>query len=239
MDDYFNEKEWIKILHDPLWYIELKPEYERLWKIIKDQPEKNGEIKDKVYSFFEHALQSDQIALVKTGPNLDSERKPIDAIVIHHTKNKPGITWRRLSAMHLVRLYAGYEGRKENQEKIFREKKPIFSNHFRGNEQVFYSYHWLVREDGTCERLLNDGEIGWQAGDWDTNCRSIAICIDNNLEGHSPSETVIAAIRNLIRNNYVSVPAERIFGHREINKNTTCPGNTFLSVWKEKITADL
>ncbi len=237
--EYFDKNEWSKILQNPLWYIELKPEYERLWNIIKNQPKKNDEIKDKVYSFFEQALQGNQIALAKTGPNLDRERKPIDTIVIHHTKNKSGITWRRLSAMHLVRLYTGYEGRKDNQEKIFRERKPIFSNHFRGVEQVFYSYHWLVRIDGTWERLLKDEEIGWQAGDWDINCRSIAICIDNNHENSSPSEVVITAIRKLIADNYSSVSTERIFGHREINKNTTCPGNTFLLDWKRKIAIKL
>lgn len=232
---YFDEQKWKEIIKNPLWYIDLKPEYQRLWEIIKNDPSKNGEIKERVYSFFEQSLKDNQIALSKIRPDLDLERKPIDTIVIHHTKNKPGITWRRLSAMHLLRLYTGYEGRKENQEKIFREKKPIFSNHFRENEQVFYSYHWLIRSNGECERLLNDNQIGWQAGDWDINCRSVAICIDDNIENSTPSPVVIEAIRNLIRKNYGTVSPDRIFGHREINKNTTCPGNTFLSDWKQKL----
>lgn len=237
-NEYFDAEKWNEIIKDPLWYINFKPEYDRLCKIIEKHPEKNPEIKDSIYAFFEGALKDRKVALAETGPNLDIERKPIDTIVIHHTKHKPGMTWRRLSAIHLIRLYTGYSDKKENQEKIFREKNPIFSNHFRNDgsgEQVFYSYHWLVRQNGVCESLLNDGEIGWQAGDWDINCRSVAICIDNDHENSSPSETVIFAIRKLINEKYSYVSKDRIFGHREINKNTMCPGNTFLTEWKRKL----
>lgn len=235
MNEYFDETKWTEILKDPLWYIELKPEYQRLIETIKNNPEKRQSIKEAIYSFFEHSLENNQISLASTGPNLDEERKPIDTIVIHHTKNPSGMTWRRLSAMHLIRLYTGYEGRIENQEKIFRERKPIYSNHFRGNEQVFYSYHWLIRENGDHERLLNDGEIGWQAGDWDINRRSVAICIDNDHENSTPSPVVIESIKRLIKDKYPFVPTDRIFGHREINKKTTCPGNTFLTEWKREV----
>lgn len=234
-NQYFNPNAWLKTLNDPLWYIKLHPEYQHLMEYIKNHPEERGNVKEAIYSFFDKALMDKKIALATTGPNLDIERKPIDTIIIHHTKNKPGISWNRLSAIHLIRLYSGYEGRKENQEAIFRERKPIYSNHFRSNEQVFYSYHWLVRENGDCERLLNDNEIGWHAGNWDVNCRSIAICIDNDHENSTPSMTVINAIKKLIAQNYSHVPSERIFGHREINPKTTCPGNTFLTEWKSDI----
>lgn len=241
MNEYFDELKWSQALKSPTWYIELKPEYDRLINLIKLVPANRHLIKEAIYSFFERALADAAVSLAPTGPNMDAERKPVDTIVIHHTKNSPGMSWRRLSAMHLIRLYTGYEGRKENQEKIKMERKPIYSNHFRkhsfGEEQVFYSYHWLIREDGDCERLLKDEEIGWQAGDWDINCRSVAICIDNDHENSSPSPVVIEAIARLIKSRYSHIQPERIFGHREINKNTTCPGNFFLPEWKEKLLA--
>lgn len=235
MQQYFDQQYWLKALKNPLWYLELHPEYQRLIEYIKSNPEERGSVKDALYSFIEKALEDKHINLAQKGPNLDEERKPIDTIVIHHTKNKSGMTWRRLSAIHLIRLYTGYEGRKEAQEAIFSERKPVYSNHFRKGEQVFYSYHWLVRENGDIERLLNDSEIGWHAGNWDINCRSVGICIDNDHENSTPSQTVIDSIRKIIATHYPTVHKDRIFGHREINPKTTCPGNTFLTEWKVKI----
>jgi N-acetyl-anhydromuramyl-L-alanine amidase AmpD len=235
MPPYFDQQYWLKALKNPLWYLDLHPEYQKLIEYVNNHPEERGSVKEALYSFIDTALENKQISLAQQGPDLDEERKPIDTIVIHHTKNKSGMTWRRLSAVHLIRLYTGYEGRKEAQETLFKERKPIYSNHFRNGEQVFYSYHWLVREDGDTERLLNDSEIGWHAGNWDINCRSVGICIDNDHENSTPSPVVVSAIRSIIDQHYPTLDKGRIFGHREINPKTTCPGNTFLTEWKIKI----
>jgi N-acetyl-anhydromuramyl-L-alanine amidase AmpD len=105
---------------------------------------------------------------------------------------------------------------------------------------VFWPYHWFVREDGRVERLLKDHEIGWQAGDWDINCRSVAICFDGDYENSRPSDIELHAAAKIIKENYSQVSRERIFGHREVNPKTTCPSNLFLSEdgkrgWKEDL----
>ena len=86
--------------------------------------------------------------------------------------------------------------------------------------------------DGTVERLLNDNEIGWHAGDWKVNCHSVAICLDNDFENAAPSNSVLSAVAKLIKTHY---PHTHILGHREINPQTTCPGNLFLPDWKKKL----
>jgi len=201
----------------------------------KSSEEISEEIKEEIYWFFENHLEKGDIALGKAGPNWDKERKPIDTIIIHHTKNPSGITWQKLSAMQLIRVYATYYASPcyEKEKRI--EGQAIFSNRFRNGQQVFYAYHWLARMDGSVERLLNDNEIGWQAGNWEVNCRSIAICLDNNFESASPSDLVISSVAKLVKEKYPQIKLENIVGHREVNAKTTCPGSEFLTGWKLKL----
>ena len=47
-------------------------------------------------------------------------------------------------------------------------------------------------------------------------------------------------VAEIIKTKYPAVNKNRIFGHREINPNTTCPSNLFLSSnttrgWKEEL----
>ena len=103
-----------------------------------------------------------------------------------------------------------------------------------------------MRTDGAMERLLNDDEIGWQAGDWGVNCRSVAIVLDNDYENSSPSTKELEVVASIIKENYSFVPKENIIGHREVkrtarlSKYTVCPSNLFLSKdgergWKEEL----
>jgi N-acetyl-anhydromuramyl-L-alanine amidase AmpD len=80
---------------------------------------------------------------------------------------------------------------------------------------------------GEVKRLFPDNETGWQAGNWEVNCRSVAICLDNDFENSRPSAEVIATIVKIIKENYNYVEKARIFGHREVNQKTTCPGFIF------------
>jgi hypothetical protein len=235
MAKYFDEQKWSEAIRHDDWYLCLADDYKKLTKKAEESSKKvSGEIKEEIYQFFENRLAKKEIALGKDGPNWDAERKPIDTIVIHHTKNQPGITWQRLSAMHLIRLYAIYYSNPVENEKHVKGK-PIFSHHLRNGEQVFYAYHWLVRMSGEIERLLPDNEVGWQAGNWEVNCRSVAICLDNDFENSRPSKEAISMIAKIIKENYNKVEKARIFGHREINPKTTCPGNPFLSGWKQEV----
>jgi len=236
MAKYFDEQKWSEIIKDNNWYLKILDEYKYLMALTeKNSKEIREEIKNEICDFFQEHLEKGDVALGKDGPNWDEQRKPIDTIVIHHTAHPPGITWQRLNATHLLRLYATYYANPYYEEDKYIKGQPIFSHHFRNGTQVFYAYHWLVRMDGTWEKLLNDNEIGWQAGNWDINCRSIAICLDNDLENSSPPDRVILSVAKLIKEKYPQVSLERIIGHREANPKTTCPGNKFLTEWKFKI----
>lgn len=231
MPKYFDEQKWIEAIQHDDWYLRLSDDYKRLMKQAEESSKEiSEEIKEEIYQFFESHLEKGDIVLGKEGPNWDEERKPIDTIVIHHTKNPPGITWQRLSAMHLIRLYATYY---EKEKHI--KGQAIFSNHFRNGYQVFYAYHWLIRMDGNAEKLLNGNEIGWQVGNWEVNCRSVAICLDNDFENSSPSDSVVSSVAELIKEKYPQVKSENIVGHREVNPKTTCPGNEFLTGWKSEL----
>ncbi|MEN9342384.1 MAG: hypothetical protein RIQ54_640 [Candidatus Parcubacteria bacterium] len=236
MAKYFDENRWSETIKHDDWYLRLYNEYKDLTKKAKESSrEVSEEIKEETYQFFENHLANKSIALGKQGPNWDEERKPIDTIVIHHTKNLRGITWRRLSAMQLIRLYAPYYASPYDEKERHRKGQAVYSNHFRDGEQVFYAYHWLIRMDGSAERLLNDNEIGWHAGNWDINCRSIAICLDNNFEDSSPSDLILSVVAKLITEHYPQVGIDNINGHREVNPKITCPGNQFLDGWKKKL----
>ncbi len=227
---------WEEIIHDPLWYKTIVPEFSGILALRNKSRKAYKEARDLAYSFFESHLLNGTIALGKTGTKWDAERKPIDTAVIHHTSNPPGITPLQISAIELIRLYATQYAKKEVAE-------PIYSAHFRDDIQVFYPYHWLVRRNGQTEQLLLDHEIGWHAGDWDVNCRSIAICLDDDLENRRPTGKQLAAVARLI-SQYESISKEGVLGHCEVNSKTTCPSKRFLSReekpgWKEDLLAML
>ncbi len=221
---------WAPLLKNSDWYIAILPELEELRRQSRGKSDAEQELlKIELYDFFAEHLAAGDIALDNDPPNADAERKPIDAVIIHHTSNPPGMTTERLSGMELIRLYAPeFAAPKYKADKKIKGR-PIYSGHFRNGRQVFWPYHWFVRSDGVVERLLSDDEIGWQAGDWDMNCRSIAICFDGDLENARPSDTELVAAAGIIKERYPQVAHERIFGHREINPRTTCPSNRFLS----------
>ena len=184
--------------------------------------------KQALYDFFELHLSAGDFALGRGTGGADAQRKPIDTIVIHHTSNPPGLSAVRLSAIELMRLYGPYYTNPPEADKHLKGT-PIVSGHERDGKQVFWPYHWLIRNDGYAERLLSDSEIGWHAGNWNINCRSVAIALDNDYENGRPSDLVLRAITTLIVNRYEQVPISRVYGHREVNERTTCPSALFLN----------
>lgn len=222
--------DWCRAVHPELEAILAQSEH--------GDPETRKATRDAVYGFVEPLLSAGEVVLGREGKDWDVERKPIDTVVIHHTKVEGGITWERLDAMHLLRLYAGSYLSPSTEKEI--QGRPVWSNHFRtvedGKERmVFYAYHWLVRVDGTKERLLNDDEIGWHAGNWGINCRSVGICLDGDFEHSSPPLAMIEGAKKIIHTYYPNVDVERIIPHKEANKKTTCPGGWFGGVaWTEK-----
>ena len=236
MAKYFDEKKWLKALKKPDWYLELFDDFKKIMAQREKIDEKTSfEIKKELYNFFENQLTTNNVALGLTGPDWDKERKPIDTIIIHHSKNQSGLALTTLNAVHLLKLYASYYANPTYEGEEYIKGQPIYSGHFKDNKQVFYGYHWFVRMDGEVERLLEDKNIGWHAGNWEVNCRSIGICLDNDFIDSSPSDLVISSIVKIIKENYPQIKSQNILGHREVNPKTTCPGNTFLTDWKQKI----
>ncbi|MDR3557910.1 MAG: peptidoglycan recognition family protein [Candidatus Pacebacteria bacterium] len=240
--DIFNQTEWQKKIAEPHWYFEA-PKMIKQLRALHDSARDKYEIeKERIYDFFERELAAGKIALGSAGQDFDKERKPIDTIIIHHTSMEPGLTPERLSGIELLRLYAPqYAGNGptyDAHKNIL--NKPIYSGHFRDGMQVFWPYHWIILTDGTVERLLNDDEIGWQAGKWEVNKRSVGIVFDNDYEDSKPSQAELEAVAKLIKEKYSQVAKDRIIGHCEVNLKTACPSKIFFSKdshkgWKDDL----
>jgi N-acetylmuramoyl-L-alanine amidase len=236
---HVDRERWAELVRRPDWYLALGDEYEALLACArKSPPDRARAIADDVYSFFERALATGAIALGSSGPAWDAERRPVDTAVIHHTNLPPRIRVERIEAIHLMRLYARYYADPTPSEAAIRGQ-PLYSGHVRDGRQVFFAYHWLVREDGARERLLEDHETGWHAGDWPTNCRSVAVCFDGRFEDCAPPRAMIESAGDLLLTEYPQVAPEQVRGHREINPRTTCPGATFLTGWKRSLLDEL
>jgi hypothetical protein len=217
---------WEPLLSTPTWYLTVVPEIETFNQAIENESaEVKSACKILLYDFFEVHLLRGDIALGLKNEGADAERQSIDTVVVHHTSSAPGLRPDRLSAIELIRLYAPFFAAEKDQ---FPKGQPIYSGHLRDEKQVFWPYHWIVRRDGNAERLLVDSEIGWHAGNWGVNCRSIAIVLDNDYEYDSPSIVELHGVAAVIRKHYGQIPLARIVGHREVNPKTVCPSELFL-----------
>jgi hypothetical protein len=167
--------------------------------------------------------------------NWDAEKRPIDTIVIHHTAEPSGMTWQRLSEIQHGTLYVPRYQSKSDDPYVFGQTP--HSGHFRrfgdGKVEVFYAYHWLIRPDGSAERLLQDDEVGWHAGNWDMNCRSIAICFDGDFSVGPPTDAAMQKATSLIRDYKQKFNIKEVLGHNDVRASTTCPGPWFRSGGKE------
>ncbi|HEX5395047.1 MAG TPA: peptidoglycan recognition family protein [Candidatus Saccharimonadales bacterium] len=218
----FDEEHWTEAVKSPGWCLEFNALAREMADKFSADTETLNKFKRESRGFFEKALLEGKVALAASGPDLDKERQPIDTIVIHHTSAKPGY---RLSYMNATQLLNVYAPEYKNGD--------IWSNHLQSGKQVFYVYHWLMRMDGSFERLLDDPQIGWHAGSWEVNKCSIAICLDNDYENQDPSDEVIDKLAKHIKSVYPDI--KKIIGHCEANSGTICPGTNFLSIWKSKL----
>jgi len=236
----FDEDRWRRVIAGPDWYAVLYPELKRFRDLWVASPDSEGTRRSKreVREFFEMTLQDGTLALAKSGPNLDAERKRIDTIVIHHTSSSPGYALSYMNAVQLLNIYVPYFNNPGNSIPGEQRLKgtALWSNHVRDGRPVFYAYHWLMRMDGTFERLLEDSELGWHAANWDINCRSVGICLDNDYEKTDPAADVLQKLAAFIAGQYPYVALGRIFGHGEVSKHPTiCPGTNFVNSWKAEL----
>lgn len=236
-----DERLWHEALTKPDWYLYIGDNFKHLSELAKHETDydKRKQIKEPVYAAVEAAVKNKTLPLAEQGENLDRERQPIDMIVIHHTANRPGMTLERLNAMHLLRIYGSYYANPTKSGEEHFKGKPVWSGHFYNGQQVFWGYHWFIRQDGTVEHILEDKYIGWQAGKWDVNIRSVGICIDDDLTHKEPNETILKSIATIISQHYSTVPKAKIVGHLDVNPKTECPGDKFQTSWQPKLLAKL
>lgn len=184
---------------------------------------------------FAQLLGENAVALGEAGPNWDADRQVIDTIVVHHTSYTGPIDLELLNATHLLNLYVPkYRNPGDDLEVI--GGTPVYSGHAdKAGKQVFYGYHWLIRSDGSREHLLPDEAIGWHAGNWEVNTRSVAVCFDGDFEHGQPPQQALDSAAELIARTYADVSSARILGHKAITE-TVCPGNDF-AVWGEELRA--
>lgn len=239
MQDLFNKQLWEKYITQDDWYLKLGNEFKRIEQEIKDLPSSEREpITNEFYDFIEKRLQDGAIHLATDGPNWDSDRTTVDTVVIHHSSRAKGLTTNRLNAMHLLRLYVPYFINPHDED-ILIKGKAVWSGHFNNGNQVFYGYHKLIKQNGELINLLEDKYIGWHAGNANINARSVGICLDDDLENKTPSESMSVSLVDTIKQYYPDIKKTRIFGHCEINSNTVCPGNNYIDGWKNNILKNL
>ena len=237
MAEFIDQNLWRRELRKPDWYLKLTADFDRLGRLAEsartDNPGQAKRVKAEAYGTVERALTEGLIPLATQGLDFDRERRPVDIVVIHHSKNPPGMTHERLNAMHLLRLYGNYYARLPASDA--QRGQAVWSNHFRDGQPVFWGYHWFVRQNGQTERLLDDSQIGWQSGAWHVNSRSVGICIDDDLSQKSPAPAALEAIAGLIHKYYGNVPRHSVIGHNEVRRATACPGDLFLDGWKPEL----
>lgn len=230
----FQRTYWEEKLLYPDWYVRLADELQQIFfPVVHSDPHLKA-FRHEVYALVAELLVEARLPLAQTGPNLDSQRKPVKLIVLHHTEEVPHLSLSTLSAIGLIRQYAQQylEGNVLGQDV---KGQPIWSGHFHEGRMAFFAYHWLIRPDGTRERLLNDVAIGWHAGNWEVNTRSIGIALSGNYEHGTPPAIQIAAVTQVIREHYPAISPEHVLGHCEIRSGITCPGAYFLEGWKETV----
>ncbi len=229
---------WESKFRLPDWYQQLEHELTSfVFSVVHDDPQLKA-WRHQVYSLAGAMLERGEIPLASTGPDLDAERKPLDTLVLHHTEEDPQISLAKLNAIGLLRQY-GFQYLENNVPGHVVKDEAVWSGHFRQGKMVFFAYHWLIRPDGSCERLLEDQALGWHAGNWEINTRSIGIALSGNYEHSTPPVAQLAATAQLIRAHYPSISPARILGHCEIRPELTCPGEHFLADWREALLQDI
>ncbi len=152
-----------------------------------------------------------------------------DTLVIHHTGLAPGITWQQLSELQRQSIYLPRFTCECDDPMV--KGQPPHSGHYRlvkGRlEEVFFAYHFIIRQNGSMEALLGVHEVGWHAGNWDVNLRSLGICFDGDFSTARPSETALNSCAGLMNALAKSHPIRYLMGHHEAMAagKTQCPGS--------------
>src|SRR5258708_72903 len=101
----FQSALWAEKFRASNWYDLLEPELTHfIFSTVHDDPELKA-WRHRVYALVGEMLANNEIPLAHAGPDLDSERQPLDTIIIHHSEDDPALPLQTLSAIGLLRQY--------------------------------------------------------------------------------------------------------------------------------------
>lgn len=228
----FDAAKWDKLIQKPDWYMgELWDELTRL--IEQQDPEALKRNKAAVRNYFADRLWNGKVAIATgkepTCIDLDTERKPIDTVVIHHTSNSQHQPLKLINAVQLLQIYVPYFRSNIIGREAPLRGAPLWSGHFFEGRQVFWGYHAIVWRDSVeTQRILPNEAIGWHAGNWEVNTRSVGVCFDDDFEQKDPSPEALAACAELVYREWPQVKPSHIITHRAareaVGSTTMCPG---------------
>jgi hypothetical protein len=226
------------------------------------------EEKWQVIRWFASLLAQNLVRLnntVKQGYN-DDDRKgkyegatayAVDSIVVHHTTTADSLTIWELEVVSLLRLYLPHfmDGMKASFIKFLIQTHPQLqdqplapaSGHFmiRRNEEgveervhTFVGYHYLIYPDGTVLQLLDLDYMGFHAGNYRVNARSIGIALVGDFSHTEPTPAAQAALKELVTTLNQQRGIQYMDGHSKVRKkivgadgkeqeSTICPGGWF------------
>jgi len=151
-----------------------------------------------------------------------AELREIRKVIIHCSDspdNRP-IGFSQIDAWHKERGFDGVDVKVE-------------SNAGTGVKRIYCGYHYIVKRDGG----VDIGRPEWAIG---AHCRlhnsdSIGICWAGRF---SPSDVQLKSLHLLIKQVCLkyALPYHRIYGHKEFNKQKTCP-NLDMDMLRQKVRA--
>lgn len=131
-------------------------------------------------------------------------RLEIDTIVIHHSDTKRD--WDLGTALNAIN--------NSHKDRLHKE--------LNGNGH-HVAYHYLIAGGGKILYTRPEDEVGYHAGHWTTNRKSIGVCFLGKFEEEKPNPQQLTAARQLIREIKCRHKIKNIAGHRTF-KPTKCPG---------------
>lgn len=253
------------IFSNPTWYLDsaLKPLIEEYF--VGEHDDKDDDWKREKRDFI--ALVADLLAKGAVclgtsrgeGYNDDDRAKFIGGkvewigkphtIVIHHTNTPQDTPYWIINSMHLLRLYSPhYSAKVPYFYGSDTQPNGVESGHYFQGEgiprhQTFIGYHHLVRADGSSYQTLRDEYVGFHAGDWGINVRSIGIAIVDELNEKWPALEALNEVAGIIRakiEHGIIKDDLILIGHKEVKRpdgtlvDTKCPGDKW-SGWKEEL----
>src|SRR5436853_6348959 len=86
----FDEERWRAIIQKPDWYLVFVEFANEASQQLGEDTKEIRQLNKQVRHFFENSLAAGEVALGSNGLDWDSEREPVDTVVIHHTSAEPG-----------------------------------------------------------------------------------------------------------------------------------------------------